>query len=341
MFEPERCTQCGDCLVACQWMDVERPQAIEWQKQMIKGEEAPVLKQCITCTACNETCPQGANPFDLHLELQERYRSLVSEEMVMATGNHYLFKGEIKDVPKAKRVLATCTYENAEPDLFKGAIFDLPRVGGKPYFCWGLFSHMGGAGIQKQNAQTFVNRLASTEAEQIVCFHVDCYSMLAKVIPDFGIHVPFKPVHLAEYLVEYLNTHEEVVRPLNINIAYQRPCASRYTPDKEPFIDEVFSLSGAKRVERKYDRKKALCCTSVKLMYNMGDDIAKDTEKNVLDAKESGADAMVYFCPVCKSMLEAPAQKHGLPLIFLGDIARMAIGELELPEMEPQQAVDA
>ena len=333
MFKPDLCIQCGDCLVACQWMDVERSRAIEWQKQMTEGKETPVLKQCITCGACNETCPQGANPFDLHLELQEKYRSLVSEEMVLATSKHYAFNGELKDVPNAKRVLATCTYENSEPDLIQGDIYDMPRVGGKPYFCWGLFSHMGGATIQKQNARTFVDRLASTGAEEIICFHVDCYSMLARVVPDFGIDVPFQPIHLAEYLVEYLNDHEEKVRPLNLNIAYQRPCASRYTPDKEPFIDEVFRRSGAKRVDRKYDRKKALCCTSVKLMYNMGDDIANDTEKNVLDAVESGADAMVYFCPVCKSMLEAPAQKHGLPLIFLGDIVRMAIGEIDLPDI--------
>jgi Fe-S oxidoreductase len=331
MFTPDLCIQCGDCLVECQWMDVERSQAIEWQKQMIKGEATPVLEQCITCVACNEICPQGADPFDLHLDLQEKYRSLVSEEMVMATSNHYLFTGEIKEVPKAKRVLATCTYENAEPDLITGDMYDLPRVGGKPYFCWGLFSHMGGGSVQKQNAQTFVNRLAATGAEEVVCFHVDCYSMLAKVIPDFGIDVPFQPIHLAQYLVEYLHTHAEKVRPLNVKIAYQRPCASRYTPDKEPFIDEVFRLTGAERVERKFDRKKALCCTSVKLLYNMGD-ATPDIEKNILDAKASGAEAMVYFCPVCKSMLEAPAQKHGLPLIFLGDIVRMAIGEIDPPK---------
>lgn len=327
MFRPDLCIQCGDCLVECQWMNVERSQAIEWQKQMISGESTPVLEQCITCVACNEICPQGANPFDLHLELQEKYRSLVSEEIVTATSNHYLFTKDIKDVPKAKRVLATCTYENAAPDLLAGDLYDMPRVGGKPYFCWGLFSHMGAGSIQKQHAQTLVDRLAATGAEEVVCFHVDCYSMLAKVIPDFGIKVPFKPIHLAEYLVEYLKDNAKGVTPLNGKIAYQRPCASRYTPEKEPFIDEVFQLAGVERVERRFDRRNALCCTSVKLMYTMGD-ATSDIEKNILDAKSSGAEAMVFFCPVCKDMLNTLAEKHELPLIFLGDIVRMAIGEL-------------
>ncbi|MDY6905100.1 MAG: (Fe-S)-binding protein [Thermodesulfobacteriota bacterium] len=335
MFYADRCNQCGDCLVACQWMDVDRSRAIAWQKQMINGESTPVLEQCITCVACNEICPQNANPFDLHLELQEKYRSLVSEEVVEATKDHYLFTGKIKSVPKAKRVLATCTYENAEPELLKGNLFDLPRVGGKPYFCWGLFGHMGGGSIQKEQAQTLVDRLAATGAEEIVCFHVDCYSMLAKVVPDFGITVPFQPIHLAEYLVEYLKDHIYEVNPLNLKVAYQRPCASRYTPDKETFIDEVFELTGAVRVERTYDRKKALCCSSVKLLYNMSDSAA-DVEKNILDAKSSGAEALVFLCPVCKNMLEGTAGQHGLPMIFLSDIVRMAIGELE-----PQLKVSA
>ncbi len=28
--------------------------------------------------------------------------------------------------------------------------------------------------------------------------------MLAKLAPEYGIYVPFRPVHLAEYLVEFL-----------------------------------------------------------------------------------------------------------------------------------------
>jgi len=328
MFKPDLCIQCGDCLVECQWMNIERSQAIEWQKQMMEGEATPVLEQCITCFACNEICPQEANPFDLHLELQEKFRSLVSEEVVTATSNHYLFEGELQAIPNAKRVLATCTYEDSEPDLIRGALYNLTRVGGKPYFCWGLFSHMGGGSIQKQHAQTFVDRLAATGAEEVICFHVDYYSMLARVVPDFGIKVPFQPIHLAEYLVEYLTTHSKDVTPLNLKIAYQRPCASRYTPDKEPMIDEVFRLTGVERVQRMFDRKNALCCSSVKLLYNMGD-TTPDMEKNILDAKGSGAEAIVFFCPVCKNMMESVAQKHELPLIFLGDIVRMAMGELD------------
>jgi Fe-S oxidoreductase len=329
MFNAESCTLCGTCLTGCQWMDVTKEQAIVWQKAMIHGEHTPILDQCITCFACNERCPQGANPFDLHEELQAKYNSLMPRESVAGMEASYLFPGELRDLPRADRVLAACLYMKSEPELMQGSLYDLPRVGGKPFFCWGLFSHLGGSSIQKKHAQTFVDRLAMTGAKEVVCFHVDCYSMLACTIPGFGIKVPFRPVHLAEHLVEYLKINSKKVKPLNIAIAYQRPCASRHTPDMEPYIDELFDLTGARRVDRKYDRERALCCTSVKLMYNKNDISAR--EKNVLDAKEAGAQCLVYFCPVCKQMLAEVAAKHSLPLVFLGDIARMAVGEIAVP----------
>jgi len=65
MFKRDLCTRCGDCLVECQWMDVQRDQAVEWMDQMIAGKRVPVLDRCITCYACNEICPEKANPFDL------------------------------------------------------------------------------------------------------------------------------------------------------------------------------------------------------------------------------------------------------------------------------------
>jgi Fe-S oxidoreductase len=169
-----------------------------------------------------------------------------------------------------------------------------------------------------------------TGAKEIVCFHDDCYAMLARLAPDYGIKVPFRPVHLSEYLVEYLRASKDRIKPLNIDIAYQRPCASRHTPEKEHFVDQLFELVGARRVERTYDREKALCCAGAKLLLGIGDPRA-DQEKNILDAKNAGAKAVVCLCPMCMRSLSGTANEHDVPLIFIGDIARMALGEVEPP----------
>lgn len=330
MFKPELCDLCGDCLVNCQWMEVDRDQAVQWMKEMMDGRRAPAVDQCITCYACNEICPQGANPFDLIAELQEKHHVFVSEEKAKADEARFAFTGELRDVPEADRVMSVCVFGKTDGHLIQGPIYDLPRVGGRPYFCWILFSHTGAESIQRKHAQEFVDRLAMTGAKEIVCFHDDCYAMLARVAPDYGIEIPFRPVHISEYLVEYLKTHRDQLKPLGLNLAYQRPCASRHTPEKEHFIDELFELAGARRVERTYDRKNALCCAGAKFLLGKGDP-KPDQDKNILDAKEAGAQGLVCLCPMCIHSLSKSAKEQGLPLIFIGDLARMALGEIPPP----------
>jgi len=84
------------------------------------------------------------------------------------------------------------------------------------------------------------------------------------------------------------------------------------------------------RVERAYDRERSLCCGGVKLMLEMGDP-KTDQVKNILDAKGAGAKAVVCLCPMCMHSLSSVAEENEIPLIFLGDIARMALGEIDPP----------
>ena len=332
MFKRDLCDLCGDCLTKCPWIESNRDQSIEWIKSMIDGEKTPVLQQCITCFACNEICPQNANPFDLIASLQEKYHTFIDEGTMASEEAKYAFKHELRDYPTADRIMTTCVFRKTHDHLIQGEIYDLPRVDGKPYNCWMLFSHWGAQSIHKKHAAELVTRLAMTGAKEIICFHEDCYATLATMAPEYGIDVPFHPVHFAEYLVEYLHANKHRIKPLNIDFAYQRPCASRHTPANEHFIDEMFELVGARRVRRTYDREKAMCCASIKLLLGNGDP-EPDQEKNLLDAKKSGAKAMVCLCPMCMDNLSEAAHKHGIPLIFLGDIARMALGEIEVPAM--------
>lgn len=329
VFQKENCDLCGDCLTRCQWMDVDQDQAVAWMKAMMAGEHTPAVDQCITCYACNEICPKDAEPFYLIAGLQEKFQRVAPETLVAAEAR-YVFDGSLKNLPDAHRIMSTCVFAKTDGHLIQGQLYDMPQVGGKPFFCWVMFSHMGGESIQRKHAAEFVNRLAATGAKEIVCFHDDCYAMLAGVAPKYGIPVPFKPIHLSEYLVEYLTARKGQLRPLNIKAAYQRPCASRLTPEKEHFIDKVFDLCGVTRVDRAYDRENAMCCAAVKWMLGM-DDPRPDQEKNVRDATDADAKAMVCLCPMCMHSLDGPAREKNLPLIFLGDMARMALGEISLP----------
>lgn len=340
MFQPDRCDLCGDCLTRCLWIGADQGQAVEWMRAMMAGEETPVLRRCITCFACNEICPRGANPFDLICALQEKYDVFKSQEMAIAQEASYAFNKPLTSYPRAERVMSTCLFEKTHPHLVQGQLYDLPRVTGKPYFCWMLFGHWGAQRIQRKHARELVDRLALTGAREIVCFHDDCYAMLNALAPGYGIELPFRPVHLLEHLVACLKERRHRIRPLGISVAYQRPCSSRYTPEKEHFVDELFELAGVKRVTRTYDRENAMCCASIKLLLGNGDP-RQDQERNITDAREAGAQAMACLCPMCMDNLAATAGALQMPLIFLGDIARMALGEIAASSMPLSSQPDA
>ncbi len=329
MFKRDKCDLCGDCLVKCQWIEADRDQAVQWMEAMMQGEKTPVIDQCITCYACNEYCPRKADPFDLIAELQEKFQMLPAEVLKKSEAK-FTFEGQLRDIPPAERIMNICVFGKTDGHLIAGRLYDLPQIGGKPYFCWIMFTHMGAPSIQEAHAREFVDRLATTGAKEIICFHDDCYTMLAHYAPEYGIDVPFRPVHLSEYLVECLAADKGMITPLNLPVAYQRPCASRHTPEKEHFIDELLELCGATRVNRRFDRENALCCAGVKMLLDKGDP-RPDIETNIRDALDAGAKALVCLCPMCMHTLSPVAKEFGLPVVFLGDIARMALGEIPPP----------
>lgn len=330
MFIVENCILCGECFTGCHWIDADDDTALTWINEIIDGKNSDVLYKCVTCYSCNERCPQQANPYDRIAELQDKYRTLLPEDRVDALERQFTFNGELAPTPRERRIMSGCIFNRTHTHLMQGQLYDMPQVGGKPYFCWVMLGHAGAQSVQKKHAQDFVNRLAATGAKEIVCFHDDCYTMLAREAPEFGVNVPFKPVHLAQYLVEYLEDNQDKVTPLNIDVAYQRPCASKLTPEKEPFIDRLFGLIGVNRVQRRYDRENGMCCGGAAFMLDIGDP-STNRQKNLDDALSHGAKAMVCLCPMCIEQLTPDAQKKNLPLIFISDIARMALGEIEMP----------
>jgi Fe-S oxidoreductase len=172
-----------------------------------------------------------------------------------------------------------------------------------------------------------VDNLAATGAEEVVLLHDDCYSMLVDRVPQFGIDVPFRPVHLFQYLQGFLEEHHGQVRPLGLRVAYQRPCASRLTPDKEDALDAVLRHISVERVERRYDREGALCCSGAVsfLQPSMAADVRA---RNLDDARQAGAQAMCYLCPMCRRSLTADAEVRGLDNYHVIDLVRMALGEV-------------
>jgi Fe-S oxidoreductase len=226
------------------------------------------------------------------------------------------------------------------PWAIQGQLFEgIPLLKGKHYFCNVLFAHMGNESIMRERLQAMVDNLAKSGAKEIVFVHDDCYGLIKGLAPEYGVEVPFRAVHLFEYLRDYLQEHKDRIKKLDMNVAYQRPCASRYTPEKDALLDDIFEIIGLTRVSRRYDRINALCCgvevagPNLKL-FPRGNNYEPFRVKNVKDAKDHGAEAMVYLCPMCFATLNKKVRDEGIKNFMISDICRLALGE-ELPAEKP------
>ena len=331
MFDSAKCIECGNCFVQCQYVDYYLEKAVCEIKALKKGHTADILKDCITCIACNEYCPREANPYDLICSLQEeRDIRLVPKEITdIIEETLTCVPNEIIPGDPDKPALSLCVMEHAYPEnVTQSKLFDgLTRVRGSDYYSRVVYLHTGMESIVKEHAQQFIDNLAALNRDEIIFMHDDCYALAACKAAEYGITVPFKPVHIVEYMVRYLKEHKHDIQPLERKVAYQRPCISRYTPEKEPFLDEFFELVGAQRVERHHDRKNALCC-AFGLRETDPERGSNILQKNLSDAKNHSAVAMVFLCPGCYWLTSDACDKAGLASIFITDLCRIALGEI-------------
>jgi Fe-S oxidoreductase len=326
MFYQEKCDLCGDCLFLCPYVDYDLAEAVEQFGQLKDGGTPQIVGDCVTCVACNQFCEKGANPFDLILERQEQTGVLNIPEQ-----NTQLFRN-LPNAPTqvilgdpGKPALSLCSIGDLVPGLFEGPLFEgMTLLKGGDFFCGVGWVHLGQESPVRENAPGVIEKLAATGASEIVFYHDDCYALVTTIAKEYCIDVPFRPVHIIEYLLNQVKERADDVKPLGMRVAYQQPCASRYTPWKDTQLDELFERIGVERVERAYDRKFALCCGSP-VMPRDRDRATQIKERNVEDAVAHGARAMAYLCPLCVLNLRKVASAAELENLHLIDLVNRAL----------------
>jgi Fe-S oxidoreductase len=334
MFDVSKCDRCGDCLVRCQYVDYDAGRAVREITALIEGGDAAILGECVTCMACNEYCQKGANPYDLILQLQEERGILpILAERLNAFVAMESMPGQVTPGDPDKPALSLCVLKTRLPEeAIDSRMFDgLTVFDGGEYFCYSLYLHAARESYMRKNVQKYINSLAGLKKSEVVLLHDDCYTAATAKAREYGIEVPFKPVHIIEYLLRYCREHAASITRLNKKIAYQRPCISRYTPEKEPMLDELFELIGVERVARKHDRENALCCGGL-YAEKEPERAKKYQDKNIADAQAYGADAMVILCPICWQRLSQPCRDSGLPPVYITNLCSMALGERPFPQ---------
>jgi Fe-S oxidoreductase len=284
----------------------------------------------VTCYACEEYCPFGNHPFYLITERREEKGILTAPRAIT---RQWVNIGVPRGKYELGEITSTVLSFGFMPQflhMVRGRLFEdlMPSyVFGQEFFCNVVYIHFATTSIIKERLPAAIDEFRKLGIKEVVCVHDECYAAFTSLAPAYGMDVPFRPVHYYEYLYRRLKTLRDDIQPLQVKVAYQRPCSSRLCPETHKFVKKIVDLIGVELVERTYQDENALCCGSIfRMMY--GYDLAADVEKrNLDDMVEHGAEYCVFNCPGCQSALETGLTKRGIVPIHIIDLCRMAIGE--------------
>ncbi|MFX1256209.1 MAG: (Fe-S)-binding protein, partial [Promethearchaeota archaeon] len=145
-FDEEVCLTCPtfDCLVRCQYMDIDRDTAKIEIKKMLNGEESFVLHQCVTCYACEEYCKRGNHPFYLITDLQEK-KGVFPMPKPLTTQWVNIGTPTRKDIPhffSEEPVISLCLFPAFIKPINEEKLFeDLSIIIGRHFFCQLAYLH--------------------------------------------------------------------------------------------------------------------------------------------------------------------------------------------------------
>jgi Fe-S oxidoreductase len=334
-YDEETCLRCEtiDCLTRCQYMSLDMEKARVERQKILGREDSPVLKECVTCYACEEYCPHGNHPFYLIVDRQEQLGiwpvpiPLTKQQLVMMAP-----RGKITPEKVEAPVVNLCYFPMLK-DCVRGKLFEgASSIVGSDIFCNIMWLHFAKNSVIRERVPQMIDNLwdyylKESGVDEIICFHDECYATYTHLAPAFGIEVPFKAIHLFEYLTKRLDELKDRIRPLGMKVAYQRPCSNRLIPETQHWVDEIFQRIGVERVEREYDRDNALCCGGV-IRAQQREELADNLlKRNLDDMKASGANVCVFNCPFCLFTMGEAAAENGLMPLLMSELCQFALGE--------------
>ena len=338
-FNLERCLDCQTqaCLTRCQYMEIDEETARKEILKIARGEDSFVLHDCVTCYACEEYCTSGNHSFYLIAEKQESLgippvpRPLI--QRAVNIGIPFRGQPEIDEINGP--VLNIGAFSEYMP-LIQGKLFEgLPVISTDErkmfhYFCQLMYLHYGRSSLIRKRLPGIIETIAKHRPTELICFHDECYGAYTSYCDAHGIDVPFRPVHFYEYLYNRLVELKDMIRPVNLKVAYQRPCSSRLSPDKHVFVKRIFDLIGAESVKREFVDENALCCAgAIEGQRREGSRkrAAEQQKRNIEDMKKAGAEVCVFNCPACFQTLGGMVARNGIKPVHMSDLCRLAIGE--------------
>lgn len=325
----DKCTLCGECMMQCPVLKLEKEEAVSEIELLLKGKPAPnVFKKCTLCFNCNNYCPEDLRPHELILQrvIENRKGKIKNYLLYMVNGmpggdmfNDYYSKmneeekGILKnwaEIPPSgtnEILWVGCLGKIICKDLDNSKILkDLPKFGPTDICCGELAYRLVGWDCYTDVVERTLKRFEKLEIKRMVCYCASCYNFFVNILPEvYGKKLPFELISMYEWLVEKVEAGElEVKKPLSYKkgIAISESCyVSELGEDFQEKLRKIYKITGANLVELPHQGDKNLSCGMVSIGRNMSliKGALRTSRAKRKDLKRSGVKDIALNCPGC------------------------------------------
>ncbi|MFB0561000.1 MAG: (Fe-S)-binding protein [Candidatus Lokiarchaeia archaeon] len=354
------CNICAFCRIRCpvyqqvKWESVTPRGKMQILRNVVKGwiELTPAVAErifsCTTCQICNDQCDAEVRPFDILKIARKEFTGQglgplsagkKMDKRIVEYKNPYREPQEERfnwlevEVPKTADTLlyfgCVTAYRFGETgkaivELLKKAGYDFtitPDEG-----CCGMHPYWDGetkltSDIANENVEIF----KKTGAKKIVTACAGCYSTFKNAYPELVDNFNLEVVHFSELLLELIKNGKLKLRETKpMKVTYHDPChLGRHAEVYDAPREVIKSIPGVELIEMEHSREDSQCCGGGGGYFTAFPENAVEiAEKRVREAEETGADALVTTCPLCKTNLDLAIKRldSNLELYDLADL---------------------
>jgi Fe-S oxidoreductase len=358
------CYQCGTCTATCPYgaLDEEPISVREMMRRTQLGVDGAdeELYRCLTCKACEASCPRGVDIMDAMLGLRDvafeedaapgrlegALWSVYEEdnpwERPASDRDAWLEEvPEDVDVPVGEDaevlyyVGCSPSYDPALQStpaalvqLFEAADVDYTVLGGEEVCCGDVVRQTGEPDFFDQLSELNADAFEATDAETIVTSSPHC----AETFAD-GYDLEAEVVHYTEFLADLVAAGDLAFGDLDRTVTYHDPC---YLARGLAVIEAPRTLLAAAGVEVDELAKSGadtMCCGGGGgNMWTEGDLDERFADRRAKQADDTAAEELLTACPYCVQTLDDGAKTVG---------ASPAVRELAPVLLEAVEAAEA
>ncbi len=346
-----KCTECGNCAIACKFLNTLEPLEIivKLREKLVECGIGPMPKQ----QKYIESVRNLNNPYS---EPHENRANWIPKDVkITPNASTLYFVGCTSSYRRKEMAIAAARIMNA-------ADVDFSILDGDEYCCGSPVLRVGDVHTFNEILNKNIDVIESKKVNTVVFSCAGCYDTF-KV--DYSLHrdYNFEVLHTVEYFDRIIDEGRlKLTNEVPLTVTYHDPChlgrnAERYEDwegdevklmplisinlppkpkrtGKKGVYDAprniLSKIPGLKFVEMERIKEYAYCCGAGAGVKSAFPEMALNTAKSrIIEAEDSGADAIVSACPFCSTNLQEAIQAKGSKLKYY-DISELILMALNL-----------